>query len=286
MDESLVQIGPPDDYDGDNNNKKKQAARKWKQKRGTQFFYPALICHPGARMLLPVAYFIHERCWHLARRMIGSSTLEANLDLFVISFHHTWEHIHPAYGESECFVYNAAMRDVGADEFLENPREHLQKHMARVENDPENILIRDPVNIPELRALVNEATQRRQKALQTQSSPGRGLELCCILLDLQCLVVDALEGWQDISSVLIAFRWRLPDGYWRVRFPKDVVFEYEHLIHQEVDWQYLYLGTLRLLETSHGLRNRQLIMKNLDVLCHAFWNLMKEHGKQKSECVA
>lgn len=237
-------------------------------------------------MLLPVAYFIHERCWQLARRMIGSSTLEANLDLFVISFHHTWEHIRPAYGQSECFLYDRAMWDVSADEFLENPGKYLQKHIARFDNDPEHILIRDPVNIPELRELVNEATQRRQKEPQTQSSPEGGLKLCFIPLDLQCLVVNALESWKDISSVLIAFRWWLPDGYWRVRFPKEIVFEYENLIYQEVDWQYLYLGTLRLFETSHGLRHRQLIMENLGVMCHAFWDLMKEHGKQKSDCVS
>ena len=173
------------------------------------------------------------------------------------------------------------MWDVSADGFLENPRKHLQKHLVRFENGPQYTLSRDPVNIPELRALVDEATQRRQKEPQTQSSPKKGLELCRIPLDLQCLVVDALESWKYISSMLIAFRWRLPDGYWRARFPKDVVFEHEHLIHQVVDWQYLYLGTLRLFERSHGLRHRQLIMENLDALCHAFWDLMKEHDKQK-----
>lgn len=65
------------------------------------------------------------------------------------------------------------MWDVSADESLENPRKHLQKHLARFENGLQYTLNRDLVNIPELRALVNEATQRRQKEPQTQSSPKK-----------------------------------------------------------------------------------------------------------------
>ena len=62
------------------------------------------------------------------------------------------------------------MWDVSADEFLENPRKHLREHLARFENDPQYTPSRDPVNIPELRTLVNEVTQRRQNDPQTQSS--------------------------------------------------------------------------------------------------------------------
>lgn len=41
------------------------------------------------RISRPLAYFIHERCWRLARQVIGASNLENNLDLFLITVHQT-----------------------------------------------------------------------------------------------------------------------------------------------------------------------------------------------------
>lgn len=82
---------------------------------------------------------------------------------------------------------------------------------------------------------------------------------------------------QDIANLLSAFRWLLPDNYWRARFPKkDVVFEFKDLIHRETDWLYLYLGVLCLLKMSHGLRHRQRILEILTSMHHVFEGLKEE----------
>lgn len=106
---------------------------------------------------------------------------------------------------------------------------------------------RDPMNIPELRTMISEATNRGP---MTQFSGDLGL--LRLPLDIQWLIANTLEDPQEISSLLIAFRWQLPDGYWRARFGKElagVVFEFEHLVHN-IDWRYLYYGTLKLMKMS------------------------------------
>lgn len=76
---------------------------------------------------------------------------------------------------------------------------------------------RDPMNIPELRTMISEATNRGPI---TQFSGDSGL--LRLPLDIQWLIADTLEDPQEISSLLIAFRWQLPDGYWRARFGKEL----------------------------------------------------------------
>lgn len=126
--------------------------------------------------------------------------------------------------------------------------------MDKVKHDYKypSLLFRDPMNITELRTLINEASRRRQAAVQV---PSQLEGMCYLLPEIKCLIVETLEDRRDIANLLIAFQWQLPDRYWRARFPKGIVFEFEDLICREIDWQYRYLGVLRLLKTSHGLRN-------------------------------
>lgn len=232
----------------------------------------------------PLGYFIHERCWHLGRREIGASNLEKNLDLFLITVHRTIDEVleNKSWGDAEGYLCNEVLAKYPVDEFMKDPQRYMQEWTDKLNHRylvPRRLIHRDPMNTPELRTMISEATNRGP---MTQFSGD--LELLRLPLDIQWLIANTLEDPQEISSLLIAFRWRLPDGYWRARFGKElagVVFEFEHLVHN-IDWRYLYYGTLKLMEMSHGLRNRKRILENLKLMRRVFWVLMEEHEQQKN----
>lgn len=114
---------------------------------------------------------------------------------------------------------------------------------------------------------MNEAIERRQiSQSQPQGGrPGSGSALIRSLpIELRYLIVDAVDSRHDIGNLHLAFRWQLPDVYWRGRFPKNVVFEYERLMCQSLDWQHLCLGAPGLFETSHGFRKSERLMRLLN----------------------
>lgn len=117
------------------------------------------------------------------------------------------------------------------DEFMKDPQKCMREWID-VNGHPHrypNLLIHDPMNITELQTLINEATHRHQRYVQ--ASPQL-MGLRYLPSEIQSLVMDSLHG-QDTVNLLIAFRWQLPDTYWRAPFPKEAVFEFKNLIRRE-----------------------------------------------------
>lgn len=265
-----------------------QTSKRDCRERGLERFYPPpMLCQPYDNLHLPLAYFIHERCWHLARRQIGARVLEDNLDLFLITVHETINEDvddvvdakNETWGDSEGYLCKEALMKYSVDEFMKDPQGCMQEWIDKLirKRRPCSVLRhRDPLNIPELQALITEATSRQQETIQASG-------LYDIPPELRCLVAGSPENPHDIVNMVIAFHWQLPNNYWRTRFGTDfggVVFDFEHCDYQDVDWKYLYFGVLGLFEKSHGLRNRRRILKELELIKRVFWDLMKEREQE------
>ncbi|XHG06785.1 hypothetical protein AWENTII_009965 [Aspergillus wentii] len=213
----------------------------------------------------PRGYVLHERCWWLAKRLIGASVLERNLNLFAAVLHDRRDDIlaSGSFGPSEGSFYVREIMTVGAKRFLRNPQRYMRKHMNILE-DPRYFHGRDPVNITEIRDLVDEA--RRRLMMLPKAA------LISAPIDVQCLIADCIDSQRDLNNMLVAFRWQLPDAYWRGRFPEDIIFEYDGFKNEQIDWQYLSRGVEQLLKTCQGLRNRRRILRLLDGIKKAFLN--------------
>lgn len=272
MDKDSVQLG--------------QTSMRDCRKRGLERFYPPpMLCQPYDNLHLPLAYFIHERCWHLARRQIGASVLENNLDIFLVTAHEREcvndVDVNQPMEDSEGYLCNAVLMKYPVEEFMKDPQGIMQEWHDKLKRKrkyrPGSVLLhRDPLNIPELQALITEATSRQQETIQ---APG----LYNIPPELRCLVADYLKDPHDIGNMVIAFHWQLPNNYWRTRFGTDfggVVFDFENCAYQDVDWKYLYFGVLGLFEKCQGLRNRRRILKELELIKRVFWGLMKEREQE------
>jgi hypothetical protein len=193
-------------------------------------------------------YPIHAYCWSLVERIIGPRA-EGQLDILIKAFRERWRE--QSFELGECISDNIWVADVSGEELTE-----------RV------FAIRDPVNIPEVQDLIRKSIENCSKERMNQMSQKR----CSLFLkylesgfplDIQCLILDHLS-YIDIQNVLVALGWQIPDSYWRGRFPKDIIFEIEELASTaDVAWQFLCLGAEQLLESSHGLLNRQRIFRVL-----------------------
>ncbi|OJJ37496.1 hypothetical protein ASPWEDRAFT_456812 [Aspergillus wentii DTO 134E9] len=252
LDQNVVNIGNHDDTDGE------IISAYW-----TRMKYTA----PNDQDLqyTPRGYVLHERCWWLAKRIIGGSILEKHLNLFAAALHDTQDGVDGMSLNMEWMIYMRAILDKGVERFLSTPQQYVQEYTGYYEHAATPIypVGRDPVNIVELRDLVDKAKGRFGMALKPP--------IFSLPIDVQCLLADTLDSW-DLSNTLFAFQWRLPDTYWRGRIPMEILFEYENIRHQNLDWQYFSLGLEKLFKTSDGLKNRQRILKQLGDIKKAFAN--------------
>jgi hypothetical protein len=136
--------------------------------------------------------------------------------------------------------------------------------------------LRNPIDIPAIQDLMQksikcragERMKRKRKRWCSHPLPIKHLESSLssfsLPLDIRYIILDHLNH-TDIRNVLVALGWQIPDQYWRVRFPKDIIWEIEELTAPPTDvaWQYLCLEAELLLESLDGLRNRQRIIQVL-----------------------
>lgn len=109
--------------------KKEKEQKTRKEQDLGKFYPPPLSCEPGARLSLPLAYFVHERCWHLARRVIGATDLENNLDLFLMTVHQTvWKLTKDVpWGDSERYLCDKVLEEYSVDEYIKDPQRCVQE---------------------------------------------------------------------------------------------------------------------------------------------------------------
>ena len=153
------------------------------------------------------------------------------------------------------------------------------------------IKTQDPVHVAPLRALVQrvkngtreaQITRRQTRSRSVQNSFVRA----DFPLDVVLLILDQLPGAREVYYATLAFGWRLPAAYWKVRFPCQLVFEIDELDLDELDdhdWKYLYGEYVRMmcLQKPPGFHNRQRIFRILERTKEDFLNAMEEDNKKR-----
>lgn len=185
------------------------------------------------------------------------------------------------WGESEGYLCYEVIEELPVpeklqvDELMKNPQRCMKDWMDKAEHDCKypSFLSRDPMNISELRTLIDEATIAGKRLLK-----HRRYSRDCVIFHRKFNVW--LWTFWRIDETLLACSLHF-GGSCRIDtgvlvFPKEFVFEFDDLTGKEVDWQCLCLGVIGLLKTSHGLQNRQHILENLELMRSVFESLKKE----------
>lgn len=145
---------------------------------------------------------------------------------------------------------------------------------------------RDPVNIPELRDTITRAKQCQQTNLQEEEKGNEGISMSVrqhkVPYDIQLLILGHLDNSTDIKNAVDEFKWDMTDPYWQRRFPDNFFFffffEFSHLVKDEIDWEYLYIRVMSLLDTRYGLRIRRRTIGLLARVKTRFYFLVDEYG--------
>ncbi|KAL2215039.1 hypothetical protein M432DRAFT_679170 [Thermoascus aurantiacus ATCC 26904] len=222
-------------------------------------------------------YPIHDACWTLIKRVIGPRVVEEHLGLFTEVLVERWN---PKTFELERCVSNRTKRKRWVAKIGESGINYRDEHLTvRV------FAHRDPIRIDPfhyayaydaidvynaVRDLIQEhlappSENRPDYAycVEHLRAPGSGV---CMPFELRYLILDHL-GPADIRNAFRAFGWRVPRGYFRRRFPQDIIFEIEELSKSDlkkIDWEFLCLEMEKLMESSPGLLNRQRIFRILE----------------------
>ncbi|PTU23962.1 hypothetical protein P175DRAFT_014360 [Aspergillus ochraceoroseus IBT 24754] len=262
-------------------------------------------------------YHFHERCWQLALRVLGPRIKEEpDLGLFLLSLRRggrlhriiaaRFEEAAPLMLEyREWFRAVRKRQGRSLRQLRKSPQDYrsyvcsmvqLVHGRARLPDLPAAVVYGedDPWNNIDVRDLIDEAVRRRQQQQRESASRREGGGRCRqrrstspsptmlvrMPMDLQMLVVDHLHEPRDILALGLAFRWRLPETYWRARFPKHLVFEYAALHAVELDWEYLCLGAEKLIATQK-LWRREWVLGCLEEVRLAFEELWGQRGQHR-----
>lgn len=233
----------------------------------------------------PQGYVIHANCWTLIEKIIGPKA-EERLDLFLQVLKDRWaedpfelvEHAdsrikwylsHRAY-----LVYWDMSHYLRLEAMSISLEEGSDDDIHRIENASTQTIscFRDPLMIPEAYKLIKKAIStrrgeemvRKTRRWSLSGAPKEHLTPA-LPLEVKLHILDKVDG-KDIKNVLRAFSWRVPDAFWKARFPRKVFFEIENVLEEgvDVDWMTLYLGACELLGNLPEFRNRQRIIRILE----------------------
>jgi hypothetical protein len=220
--------------------------------------YPSL---PGCSRGL--GYAVHAHCWVLVERAIGRALVESNLQVFKQALLQFWD-------EQE-----DGIRDLVCPEPDPEDTNSFNPISSAVRYNLYGGRYRNPANVPEIRRLVEQATQTDIHDGPCHQKPS-GLPQ--VPLEIAMMIVDAIyydnnynaARIEDTQNLLVAFQWTLPDTYWQSRCYKDLIFEVKDLIEGDisVNWQSLCLVLEGLLVdhewySMSGLGNRARIFQML-----------------------
>jgi hypothetical protein len=114
------------------------------------------------------------------------------------------------------------------------------------------IAVKDPEDIPEIKALFHKSTLRKTGKLRSWCRRGRPIATksgnldpkCDLPLEIIYMILDHLYD-PDVGQVIEAMNWHIHDTYWRsrlTRFSGDIIFEIEQFkLADSLDWQFLCL---------------------------------------------
>lgn len=112
---------------------------------------------------------------------------------------------------------------------------YLRSYEENMECSDTVFAVRDPLNIPEVRNFIDKAASKKKKRRLQTPKGKKALSFLSLPLDLILAILDCLEYYKDIKNTLQVFpQWDslIPNTYWRSRFPRDIIFEYEEITHR------------------------------------------------------
>lgn len=245
-----------------------------------------------------LGYMVHAHCWVLLDRVIGHALIKGNLKIFVDAIQNFWM--------KNRALWNHMQFDYNYDDPFYSARKHLRetsqftgcpcRGRPRIEHECEIDPIRyvdmtkNPVIVPEIQSLINRAVRDHSKD-DVLRRPQQAI-VFDIPLEIAMMTVNIMyndiyysqASIDDLRNMLTAFRWKLPDSYWKRRCKKDLIFEVDDLIrsrNQTIDWQFLCLGIEELLLTdgwydNGGLKNCGRTLKLLKGLKGVFLKMISQ----------
>lgn len=201
-------------------------------------------------------FIIHAHCWALLNRVLGATLIptEIKLKKLVLSSRKYWRN------QKLQKLDDWQLERCKADQALEPPYEHGCD------------IYQNPLVIPALQKII---TCEKARAAKDRIRPGLSrlpMEIDILISEWVCPVNCTLKETRDMRSMLLAFQWKLPDGFWRRRLNinEDLFFELNILRKSgsPVNWQILKLDLMGLhldeeWYSRSGLPNRGRIIRNI-----------------------
>ncbi|KAA8650987.1 hypothetical protein EYZ11_004289 [Aspergillus tanneri] len=201
------------------------------------------------------AYPMHMPCWVLLRQMMSTQVVEQNLSYLLQTLSSFWRHGQGVHWTPipRLVKYRAARWDVEVDWATANP-----------------------VWVPEIQVRLKMArkTPPPMKRLPPDHPIGRvPVEIAMFIADLILSDTTRPMRGRDTHYMLWAFRWTLPDAYWKARCRTALLLEVDQILRSEesVDWQFLAISLVELpLNTNNALLNRHRLLGFLGCMQEEF----------------
>lgn len=233
-----------------------------------------------------LGYTCHAGCWVLMGRILERALVEANLAVFTRALDQFW---------------SENMEDMNYSRMTVDERYHDYRYYHPIIDNLTRVAQpvsrdQDPVNIPEIRDLIDQHTTRD---VDVDVVDGNGNGNCSqyqklsgiaqVPVEIAMMIVDAiyynkdygLRGVRDTRNLLIASQWALPCTYWQRRCKCGFIFEVGDLIKEgvSVDWPSLCLGLEELLldhnwYAKSALRNRGRVLRIMNGIKEVFVDML------------
>ena len=220
---------------------------------------------------------IHDHCWTLIERVMGSG-IERQLHLLVPALLKRWDYWNEPPQKQRC-PFQVSTLNAWTSQMCFS--------LKRAGPFPFFPLL-DPVHCAPIKRLIKKSIRRRANMRATIQGSSCGLlskslnrgVLLDLPFDIQCLILDHIDLSQ-LKDVLDGLGWQVDDQYWRVR-SRNIIFEAEGIGSDvDMDWQFLFVESMTLMESHPLLRNRRRILDILNGTNRVFMRLVQAEARQK-----
>lgn len=212
-------------------------------------FYAANIGRQPSQLLgKKIGYIVHAHCWLLFGRVLGKTLTRCNFTKLIRTSKKYW-HKHELL---ELQDYN--IRYVEPTQILPNFELGCD-------------IYQNPLVIPAVQKAIDVAKIKDERPKYSFKGINFPFEVSLLIAEWVCPINHTGKDIKNIKNMLLAFQWKLPDFFWRVRLNEDLFIELGELTEAKspVDWQVLRLGLMSLVSDrkwyfSSGLGNRERVL--------------------------
>lgn len=227
-----------------------------------------------------IGYPIHAHCWVLVDRIIGFGLVEVNKKIFLKAIKQFWT-------ENPRLWLRAPWRNCGYEVDSDpDPVPDFSGYTSEPESEshePYALPVwENPVIVPRVQEIIEQATLSQKTESNSRQSPPSVVSQIPLDIAIQIVEFTKRASTTDTRNLLAAFRWRLPDNYWKSCCNMDLIFEYDDLqkTNIRVDWQIIGLATEELMEDpdwerNTGLGTRRWIFHQLEQIKTRFLDFLE-----------